>query len=116
MRSSLLFERARRGRGAFWLLPALLALMALALAACGGSRETGQRQLKLAPVSRLPDKFASAPPVVREAYQFALANPDVLRYIPCYCGCGADHSSVKDCFVREVRPDGSATFDDMGYG
>ena len=68
------------------------------------------------PVSRLPEKVRAAPPVVREAYQFALANPQVLVPIPCYCGCGADHGSVKDCFVRQVRPDGSAAFDDMGLG
>jgi len=116
VRSSSLFGRVRRDRRPIWLLPVLLTLLFLALAGCGGSRETGERQLELAPVSRLPKDVAAAPPVVREAYQFALANPDVLKFIPCYCGCGADHGSIKDCFVREVRPDGSAVFDDMGLG
>jgi len=111
----------RSGRRPFWLLVALLALSSLALAGCGGSQETGERQLELAPVSRLPKEIASAPPMVREAYQFALANPDVLKFIPCYCGCraghgGDAHKSVKDCFVREVQQDGTVIWDDMGLG
>ncbi len=110
------FGPVRNGRRLLWLLPGLLVLLTLTLAGCGGSQETGQRSLELAPVSRLPEKIAEGPVVVREAYQFALANPEVLEVIPCYCGCGADHGSVKDCFVREVRPDGSAVFDDMGFG
>lgn len=116
MRNLSLSECGRQGHRPLWLLPVLLALLSLALAGCGTAQETGQRQLELAPVSQLPKEVAAAPPVVREAYQFALANPDVLKFIPCYCGCGADHGSVKDCFVREVYPDGSAVFDDMGLG
>jgi len=113
---STLTGQVRSGRTLLWLLPLVVALLTLPLSGCGGSRETDQRQLVLAPVSRLPQGVAAAPRVVRESYQFALANPDVLKFIPCYCGCGADHGSVKDCFVREVRPDGSAVFDDMGLG
>jgi hypothetical protein len=121
MKSHSLLERIRRSRQLFWLLAVLLPLLSLALAGCGSSQKMGQRQLELAPVSRLPKKVASAPPVVREAYQFALANPDVLKFIPCYCGCrtghgGDAHKSVKDCFVREVKQDGTVIWDDMGLG
>jgi hypothetical protein len=36
-----------------------------------------------------------------EAYAFALTRPDVLQYMPCYCGCVAmDHRSNLDCFLR----------------
>lgn len=93
-------------------------LVALALGACGRGEGDG---LKLAPASQLREDIRRQPPVVREAYQFALANPDVLSQIPCYCGCGqghgdAPHQSVKDCFVREVKPDGTIVWDDMGLG
>lgn len=38
---------------------------------------------------------------VRLSYAYAVAHPEVLRYIPCYCGCGesSGHTSVLDCFV-----------------
>jgi hypothetical protein len=40
-------------------------------------------------------------PAARQAYLFALARPDVLRYLPCYCGCASlGHTSNLDCFVR----------------
>ena len=90
----------------------------LALSACA-SNSGG---VKLAPVSRLREDIRQQPAVVREAYQFALANPDVLEKIPCYCGCGqghgndAPHNSVKDCFVREVRLVGTVIWDYMGLG
>lgn len=40
------------------------------------------------------------------AYAFALARPDVLQWLPCYCGCaGMEHRSNLDCFFvrREVK-------------
>jgi Protein of unknown function with PCYCGC motif len=40
------------------------------------------------------------------AYAFALAHPDVLQWMPCYCGCaGIPHRSNLDCFFqrREVK-------------
>ena len=38
---------------------------------------------------------------VRQSYAFAVERPEVLRHIPCYCGCGEQegHRSVLDCFV-----------------
>jgi hypothetical protein len=36
-----------------------------------------------------------------EAYAYALTRPDLLQYMPCYCGCVAmDHRSNLDCFLR----------------
>ncbi len=93
-------------------------LITVVLGACGGGGNGG---LKLAPASQLREDIRRQPPMVREAYQFALANPEVLGQIPCYCGCGqghgdAPHTSVKDCFLREVQPDGTVVWDDMGLG
>jgi hypothetical protein len=54
---------------------------------------------------------------VREAYQFAVANPDLMKQIPCYCGCGAmGHTSNYACYVKGVKPDGSVDFDDHALG
>jgi len=47
-------------------------------------------------------------PAVRTAYQFAAANYETLRYIPCYCGCGlsSGHLNNYDCFVKSATSDG----------
>ena len=42
----------------------------------------------MAPMADMPDEVQQAAVTVREAYQFAVANPDVLTQLPCYCGCG----------------------------
>ncbi|MBA2565871.1 MAG: hypothetical protein H0V09_10700 [Gemmatimonadetes bacterium] len=34
-----------------------------------------------------PARVRQAPAEVREAYEFAAHRPDVLRYVPCFCGC-----------------------------
>jgi hypothetical protein len=53
---------------------------------------------------KLPDYAydSTAPKGTAEAYQFAVNNPDVLKYIPCYCGCGEldGHTSNLDCFIK----------------
>lgn len=98
------------------VLAFLAGLVALILSACGAGG-SGQPQLKLAPAASLPKEMQTAPVTVREAYQFALANQENLQKIPCYCGCGGvDHTSVKDCFVQEVRADGTVIWDEMGLG
>jgi hypothetical protein len=54
---------------------------------------------------------------VREAYRFAVANRETLRWIPCFCGCGSEgHTSNADCYVKAVKPDGSIVFDFMSLG
>ncbi|MGE7622248.1 PCYCGC motif-containing (lipo)protein [Viridibacillus sp. NPDC096237] len=41
---------------------------------------------------------------------------EILKWIPCYCGCGesAGHKSNMNCFVKEVKEDGSIVWDDHG--
>jgi hypothetical protein len=54
--------------------------------------------------------------VVRAAYQFAAAHPEVLSYVPCFCGCErAGHRGNEDCFVRERAVNGDViAWDDHG--
>jgi hypothetical protein len=59
----------------------------------------------------------AAPVRVREAYQFAVAHPDALKNVPCYCGCGAmGHTSNFACYVKEANADGTLQFDEHALG
>jgi hypothetical protein len=63
---------------------------------------SARRAYALAPESILPPDIARAPAHVREAYRFAVANRDTLRFIPCFCGCGAErHASNASCYVTD---------------
>lgn len=47
-----------------------------------------------------PAFVREAPSRTQAAYAYAIARPDVLRWLPCYCGCGPiGHRSNLDCFV-----------------
>ncbi len=55
------------------------------------------------------DQFTAARPVdqVRVAYEFAAAHPEVLQYVPCFCGCETrGHVGNDDCFVQNRGADG----------
>lgn len=48
-----------------------------------------------------------SPEVVRAAYSFAAEHPEVLSYVPCFCGCErSGHRGNEDCFVRERAVNG----------
>ena len=45
--------------------------------------------------------------VARAVYAFAGTKPEVLQYIPCYCGCRLrGHRSNHDCYVKGRSADG----------
>ncbi len=71
----------------------------------------------LAPESILPPDIRKAPDDVREAYRFALANRNTLRYIPCYCGCGEQgHTSNASCYFKDDSTPEKPVFDRMSLG
>ncbi len=89
-------------------------LIALLLAGCSSA---GSTAYTLAPMEEMPPEVQSAPDVVSEAYRFAVANPDVLTQLPCYCGCGAmGHTSNYSCYVADENPDGSLVFEEHALG
>jgi len=82
----------------------LLAVLTTVVSACAPASATDG--LKMAPMSEMSDEVRQAPVTVQEAYQFAVANPDVLTQLPCYCGCGAvGHTSNYSCFVESAKGD-----------
>jgi len=53
---------------------------------------------------------ARPPDVVRAAYTFAAEHPEVLGYVPCYCGCErSGHRGNDDCFVTARNDKGDVT-------
>ena len=59
-----------------------------------------RHKYRLAPETILPEGLKNAPDEIREAYRFAVANRDVLRYIPCYCGCGEQGHTSNASLLR----------------
>ena len=96
----------------------LLALTSVVSACSSSEEETQQEQeFTLAPESALSDRVRNAPPQVKEAYRFAIANPDLLSAFPCYCGCGGmGHMNNRDCYIKQVRSDGSIEFESHALG
>jgi len=48
--------------------------------------------------------------VIRASYIFAARHPEVLNYIPCFCGCErAGHKGSHDCFVAGRDAKGRVT-------
>ena len=92
-----------------------ISIIALAsLPACSTQQAT---DLDMMPMAQMPAEVQSAPVTVQEAYQFAAANPNVMKNIPCYCGCGnIGHTSNYSCYVSSVDEKGVITFDNHALG
>lgn len=99
----------------FSLTIGLIALTGLS--ACSTQSSAGESHLNMASMDLMPAEVYSAPVTVQEAYQFNVANPDIMKNIPCYCGCGAvGHTSNYDCYVSNVDGAGNITFDNHALG
>lgn len=63
--------------------------------------------------SARPDYVRQAGDRVQEAYHYALERPDVIQWMPCYCGCASmDHRSNFDCFLRARMSAGAVAFEE----
>ena len=87
--------------------------LAIALSACGGRDDTagapgaGSADTEWVEIEGLefPAGMEEADPEILEAYVFAAKHPEVLRYMPCYCGCENPrfaHQNNYDCFVDGI--------------
>ena len=101
-----------------WLLLVVVLIPLLTtLTGCSAGGTSSNQDLKMAPMAGMPAEVQQAPVSVREAYQFAVANPDALKNVPCYCGCGAvGHTSNYSCYVKDVKPSGEIVFDQHALG
>jgi len=62
-------------------------------------------------------QFAPArpPEVVRAVYTFAARHPEVLHYVPCFCGCErSGHKDNDDCFIRSRDANGRPEWEEHG--
>jgi predicted small secreted protein len=113
-------------RRSILLTLALLTLGSVVLSACAGPAQgaaatgeatSGTTAVSIPAMPALPDEVQAAPQRVREAYQFAVAHPDALKNVPCYCGCGAmGHTSNLSCYVKDRGADGKITFETHALG
>lgn len=88
----------------------LLVLVAVfALAACAPAEPTAY---SLAPADQLPEFAARADQRVQVAYRFAMAHPEALETVPCYCGCqDIGHTSNRACYIKDINVAGEIEFD-----
>ncbi|MGO4542641.1 PCYCGC motif-containing (lipo)protein [Paenibacillus sp. 2TAB19] len=77
---------------------------------------SGDLQEQTASLAEFPSFLVEASPTIRTAYAVAASLTDTLPYIPCYCGCGesAGHRSNHNCFIAEIKEDGTVVWDDHG--
>ena len=71
----------------WFVLSVTLLMLSGVLSACRADDGYGHI-LPMANESSMPVEVQMAPHRVAETYRFAAANPDILKKIPCYCGCG----------------------------
>jgi hypothetical protein len=90
-------------------------LMVLAVAGGGSEDRTTAADVQA------QESGAMLPPYALEgrvavAYQFALDRPDVMLWMPCYCGCGghSGHRNARDCFINSSSSSGNVQFDNHG--
>ena len=106
---------------------------AATLSSCGSRAEEvpeGVASWALAPADtqwvsiegvEFPAGMEESQPEVLEAYVFAAKHPEVLQYMPCYCGCEhprSAHENNYDCFIDIIDRTGALpriSPDPMGF-
>jgi hypothetical protein len=70
--------------------------------ACGGG--DGGKKTAIPAPRRDEVRMTGLPIEVVARYQFVRNQPELIRGLPCYCGCGdtVDHHHLYDCFVNET--------------
>jgi len=72
---------------------------------------------ELPPLPKVQFASARPEPMIRVAYEFAARHPEVLRYMPCYCGCERNgHGNNEDCFISRRQSDGRPEWNPHGIG
>jgi hypothetical protein len=70
---------------------------------------------ELLPFPTSPYAPPRPPDVIRAVYTFAARHPEVLHYVPCFCGCQrSGHSGNDDCFIKGRESSGRPIWDPHG--
>jgi hypothetical protein len=99
------------------LLVIVFGLMALHVVNGGsGSSDANVNAQPTAESEALPEFILALGERTAAAYRFALDRPDIMLWMPCYCGCGGHegHKSARDCFVDPSSASGDVKFDEHG--
>jgi len=97
-----------------FVLISMVLLVTLPACSSSGAAHTG---LEMANMNDMPAEVQQAAVSVQQAYQFAAANPDLMKQVACYCGCGdIGHTSNYDCYVTESDGTVVITYDDHAIG
>jgi hypothetical protein len=71
----------------------------------------------LPPLPQVPYALPRSPEVVRAVYTFAARHPEVLHYVPCFCGCQrSGHKDNDDCFIKGRDARGRPEWEAHGMG
>src|SRR5690242_12112590 len=68
-------------------LSIIVVLLSTTISACSAQSKSSDTHLNMTSMDQMPAEVQAAPVTVQESYQFASANPDIMKNIPCYCGC-----------------------------
>lgn len=101
----------------FLFLFMIVVLLSTTISACSTQSQSNGSDLHMMSMDQMPTEVQSAPVTVQAAYQFAAANPDIMKNIPCYCGCGnIGHTSNYNCYVSGVDDKGNIRWDSHALG
>src|SRR5690242_5441523 len=96
-------------------LSIIVVLLSTTISACSTQKQAND--LQMMSMGQMPADVQAAPVTVQTAYQFAAANPDIMKNIPCYCGCGnVGHTSNYNCYVSNVDDKGNIRWDSHALG
>ncbi len=97
-------------------LAVIFPIFTVILSGCSRA-SSASSDLAMASMDGMPGDVKSAPTVVQQAYQYAAANPDMMKQIPCYCGCDdIGHTSNYSCYITSVDGNGKITYDSHALG
>jgi hypothetical protein len=93
----------------------IVVLLSTTLSACSTQKQAND--LHMMSMDQMPAEVLSAPVTVQTAYQFTAANPEIMKNIPCYCGCGnVGHTSNYNCYISSVDDKGNIRWDSHALG
>jgi hypothetical protein len=98
-------------------LSIIVVLLSTTISACSTQKQSTASDLHMMSMDQMPAEVQAAPVTVQTAYQFAAANPGIMKNIPCYCGCGnVGHTSNYNCYVSNVDDKGNIRWDSHALG